>query len=64
MLETDKLNNLEASRAVYQRRCDSGIPANDSRAEALAYLRRKTHWGAAYAAGAFDAYLVHWRANG
>lgn len=63
LLETDRLNALEASRVVYQRRRDAGISANDSRTEAMAYLRRKTQWRAAYAAGAFDSYLVHWREN-
>lgn len=58
VVDTDTRNVLEMSRATYTRRIRDGTPRDASRMEAIAYLRRKTSWAAAFAAGAFDAYLA------
>lgn len=65
MLETDRANlaafcescvTLAATR--YRARIVDGEPRESAYAESLAYLRRKTQWGAVIAAAALDAELA------
>lgn len=48
---------LAAAVAFYRARIESGQDKREARQATLAYLRRKTQWGLAMAAGAFDTYL-------
>lgn len=51
-----EVNQFHLGRAVgfYEELIDLGNATQYARAQALAYLRRKTHWDEAIAAGALD----------
>lgn len=53
-LEIDTAWSLALAVSIYEQRLDYGTGRTPARAEALAYLRRKTMWTEAIAAGALD----------
>lgn len=60
--DTDQDNLTEFARfrlslavSIFNQRLDYGLPRTAARAEALVYLRRKTGWTEATAAGALDS---------
>lgn len=63
-LETDRMNLAELARVSVDRALKhyrtarrEGYNEENARAQAIAYLRRKTHWTFHLAAGTFDAAL-------
>lgn len=64
-IPTDIINLCEINQhyvrqacVFYQERLDLGYKAEPARAQALAYLRRKTQWSEPIAAGALDYELT------